>query len=148
MGVRALGNSLSSHSTRESQSTRRADRQRALTCCIAACFAVLGACTLTQDDFEPSPLQRSALTPDGAGGAGAMSPAPIERVACTDTSDCSAGLVCGAGVCLVSSCVGAEDINACEIEACLDGACADAACGDGEASAGESDVDCGGPCGP
>lgn len=141
--------SLSSHRTREPQPGLAHPRR--LTCCIALGVAALAGCTLTQDSFEPLPVQSSPLTPEGAGGTGAPPDPgvlPSGRVACTDSAECRAGSVCAAGVCLVSSCVGAEDVNACEIEACLDGTCASAACSDGEVGAGESDVDCGGPCGP
>lgn len=139
--------------------------------CLLGLGVFLGACTLTNADFEPSLVSGDTLRPDA--GSPTLPGACAGGAECCDALPCRAGAVCTNGVCEApavdagtpacegSDCLGPPVVLA---PSCDDGqrngdeegidcgggcalACSAATtCSDGERSAGEDGVDCGGPC--
>lgn len=102
---------------------------------VLSCIALLSiACTLTQDDFEPSEISSLGSAPDDDGGSGGTDqvgdtgsvdvPPSCSNPdgCCVSASDCESGEECANGAC-VSACV-AEDVSTCAVpltESCTDG---------------------------
>lgn len=108
---------------------------------------LLGACTLTGDDFEPEVSEGPLTASPGGSGGGSSEPQPGPGVEVDECSPaCAAGKSCVDGACVATECASAEDISDCEIELCAGGSCD--TCSDGEQSDGETGVDCGGACEP
>ena len=139
--------------------------------CVIAIGALLGACTLTSEEFEPSLVSSDTLRPDAG--------SPVLPSVCATGEECCSGRACpGEGVCRGGVCAapgGDAGTPACEGTDCASpppvlapscndgrrngdedgidcgGSCArlcaaSVSCSDGQQSAEEEGVDCGGPC--
>jgi hypothetical protein len=121
-----------------------------------ASSAVLGmACTLTQEEFEPTRVEVASASPRvpdagtgvdaGLGTRACLGPG----VCCVDDGECEPGQVCLDGSCAVRSCVGAEDVASCLLTLCPGPSCpmpAEPTCADGVQNGSEAGIDCGGAC--
>jgi hypothetical protein len=110
------------------------------------CAAAFGACTLTDDEFQPVNVDQRANLPRDAGGA---APACAGAAECCDALPCPEGQLCKAGVCQAAPSSG--DAGGCRGSECPlpenivplpEPSCDDSALGPEEA-----DIDCGGVCG-
>lgn len=107
--------------------------QRLLSCVASLSgFALLSfACTLTQDDFEPSEVSGLSSAPNDDGSSnvadagstgGSTSTCSNPDGCCVSAADCPSGEACANGAC-VPAC-SAEEVSSCEVplaESCTDG---------------------------
>jgi hypothetical protein len=123
--------------------TRSISRPRALA--LRLVFTCLGlalpfvACTLTEADVEPTPIDSINPVQPGDGGLTLANRCQVD-------ADCGANRTCIARACRLAACIGSADVPRCELELCGDGNCMSDTCKDGQHNSNETDVDCGGGC--
>jgi hypothetical protein len=127
--------------TTRPDSRRRAKAWRVLVACLGLGLSFV-ACTLTEADVEPTPIDSVNPVQPGAGGDTGVS--LTNR--CQVDADCGTNRTCVARACRLAACLGSADVPRCELELCPDGNCMADTCKDGLHDSNETDIDCGGGC--